>query len=151
MTDWNRDALWSARDPRTRERRARIAWSVASIGVISALFAVSHLSCAELYYVEEERTVPATIAPAQCSSDDDCVLQPSLMTCCGECEPGPPFEAMTRSDLEKLRSEVDSKCAPRTRVCEPPTCSPVPVGCEVRAACVNGRCRPSANDACIDR
>jgi len=82
--------------------------------------------------------------PDECTKDDDCTLMPSRLTCCGECEPAPPFEAIPREDLDSLLLELETDCAPQTRLCEPPVCEVVPPGCMARARCVDGSCEVEA-------
>ncbi|MGE0395321.1 MAG: hypothetical protein AB7T06_01240 [Kofleriaceae bacterium] len=91
------------------------------------------------------------VREAECETDDDCGLMPSRLTCCGECEPAPPFEAVPRSQIDALLIELDTQCAPRTRLCEPPVCEEVPFECEARAACIAGVCRAIASSACSVR
>jgi hypothetical protein len=149
MGEWHRGQLWAATDA-SRRRQTRLALSLASLGALS-LFALSRLACTELYFVDDDRIVPATIAPSECEGDFDCVVKPSSMTCCGECEAVPPFEAMPRRELARLRDELETECTPRTRLCDPPVCSPLPAECEARAICVHGACRVVASERCVYR
>jgi hypothetical protein len=82
---------------------------------------------------------PHRIDDPDCAADRDCVLMPWI-TCCGECEPAPPFEAGTRVELDGILIESEMRCARDDRPCAPPVCGAVPRGCEARAACVGGRC-----------
>ena len=86
---------------------------------------------------------PASEA-AQCVRDDDCELLPSALTCCIECPPAPPFEAVPDWVIGGLLIENETKCA-EPKLCPEVTCDPVPLGCEARAACERGRCVVVAN------
>lgn len=77
----------------------------------------------------------------ECEVDDDCGLMPSVMSCCGECDPAPPFEAVVRTAIDARLIELETYCAERTIECEPPSCEVVPAGCTARAVCVHGTCR----------
>jgi hypothetical protein len=108
--------------------------SVAGVGL-----GVANHACYELVRIADERGsnkfFVATVFD-DCVTDDDCVLMPSLVTCCGECEPSPPFRAAPRSDLTDLRSD----CLRREQLCDPPVCTAKPAGCEARAVCRSGTC-----------
>lgn len=81
-------------------------------------------------------------AANRCAVDDDCGLMPSVLTCCGECPPAPPFEAVPRTAIDAALLELETTCSARTLACvETPACDSVPVGCEARAVCDHGRCR----------
>jgi hypothetical protein len=152
MYEWNRRQLWSSHDARHASRsRTRVLLAVGAIGALAVGLATIHISCLELYYVDADRHVPARPAPAECKQDADCALMPALFTCCGECEPMPPFQAVTKRRLDALRSDTDAQCAPPTRLCDPPICSPLSPACEARAICVEGACRVEATHACIFR
>jgi hypothetical protein len=146
MYAWNRRQLWSIRD--ASRSRARVVLSRCLIGLLAIAPTVIAVGCIELYYADDER-IPARPAPAECQQNADCALMPALLTCCGECEPLPPFEAVTKRRLEAIRSDTDAQCAPPTRLCDPPICSPLPARCEARAICVEGSCRVDATEACI--
>lgn len=105
-----------------------------------AVLALTPYACHEIYFEDDNELVPARIAPAECSVDADCTLMPAAITCCGECEPVPPLEAVPRTFLDALLLENESACAPTTRLCEPPACASVPAGCAARAVCRAGRC-----------
>jgi hypothetical protein len=88
-----------------------------------------------------------------CEIDDDCGLVPGALTCCGECPPAPPFQAVPRTQLDAMLLELELACAQPTIVGDeqtegsgaiaclaPPACEPVPAGCVARAACRDGRC-----------
>jgi hypothetical protein len=147
--DWNRRLVWSKHD-RSRQTRLRKLATVGIIAAISIGIATTY-ACVELLLVDDDVRsridVVARDEPDECTADTDCVILPALVTCCGECEPVPPFDAARRTILEDLRSD----CVPRERLCDPPVCSPKPPGCEARAACVRGRCRVVANDRCESR
>lgn len=152
MGTWNRRQLWSERDAgRVRTARVHALLAAAAIGALVGWGALTHLSCAELYYVDEYTRVPATPAREQCTRDDDCVLVPSLITCCGECQPAPPFEAVPLGRLASRRTAASEMCLPSTRGCEPPVCPAVIQGCEVRAICAAGSCAVEASERCLPR
>jgi hypothetical protein len=151
MHEWNRRQLWSSHDARHTSRlHARVLLCVGGIGALGVVLALLRISCIELSYVDNAH-VPAGPAPAECRHDVDCALMPALLTCCGECEAVAPFEAVTKRRLQTLRSETDARCAPPTRLCDPPSCSQLPAGCEARAICIEGSCRADATEACIYR
>lgn len=77
--------------------------------------------------------------PAQCTRDDDCVLLPSVLTCCVECPPAPPFEAAPAAVLDGMLVENETVCADG-RSCARIPCERIPEPCVARAACVDGRC-----------
>jgi hypothetical protein len=147
-TEWKREAVWSESDTR-RRRRHSIVWTAFFTIAIGALVAANH-ACYELVFLSKERLVRAEYVPVviarECASDSDCVLMPSIVTCCGECEPAPPFAAAPRSELAQLRAW----CEPPERECDPPLCSPVPDGCDARAECRAGECKAVANDRCSE-
>lgn len=78
---------------------------------------------------------------AECLVDDDCGLAPAFVSCCVECPPAPPFEAMTRTELDALWWDLESRCAESSSACVPVSCPVVPRGCVARAVCDSGRCR----------
>jgi len=82
--------------------------------------------------------VPQVIG--ECTEDDDCTILPSELTCCGECEPAPPFVAVTRDVMDALLLEHETRCARSTRLCHPPTCEAPANGCSAEARCAAGRC-----------
>jgi len=125
------------------------SFPVRSLVVAAAAF----VACHELYFSDDDLRNPSNMAKAgdTCATDADCALVPARITCCGECEPVAPFEAMTRTLLEALRRDVEASCAPATRLCDPPSCATLPPGCEVRAVCVAGQCRPEASPPCTYR
>lgn len=112
---------------------------------MTGLFAltVGTQACTEMFFGSEDddEFLPARVPvlPPECEADRDCVLMPAKVTCCGECEPVPPFEAATRATLDWLRADTAAHCAPE-RLCDSPPCAEAPVGCEARAVCRNGRC-----------
>jgi hypothetical protein len=65
---------------------------------------------------------------------------PSQLNCCTECPPAPPFEAVTRTQIDSLLLEHETRCSQRTIECQPLTCDPVPRGCTATATCTSGRC-----------
>jgi hypothetical protein len=138
MNEWNRHQLWPAADAARNAFRAwsRMLWLVSS--VVVATFALATPPTAS-NHADDQRIEPANPAARECQTDADCVLLPALVTCCGECDPEPPFEAIPRSTLEQLRSDTDEQCAPRTRLCEPPQC--FSADRRARAECRNGTCR----------
>lgn len=90
-------------------------------------------------------------APPECARDTECALVPAAFTCCGECEPAPPFEAVSTELLDEVRGEWADRCAPATRACEPPACASVPEACAARAICDRGACRVAVTSACAAR
>jgi hypothetical protein len=81
----------------------------------------------------------------ECAVDADCVVMPAAFSCCGECEPSPPFEASPRSELADLRRT----CFRSEHLCEPPVCPSKPAGCEARAVCRSGACIAIPSDGCV--
>lgn len=81
----------------------------------------------------------AATAEIECNRDEDCTLLP-VITCCGECPPEPPFEAVTIPELDGVLIELEERCATERRSCAPPVCAPAPRRCEARAACAGGEC-----------
>jgi hypothetical protein len=86
----------------------------------------------------------------ECRVDDDCMLLPSAMTCCGECDPVPPFEAVPRTAVDALLIELETRCAEKPGPCEPPACESSPRGCSAHAACIGEHCTVVQNDSCGD-
>ena len=84
----------------------------------------------------------------QCRVDDECTLMPSVMNCCGECDPAPPFEAVPRTTVDARLLELETVCGQRTNVCEPMDCDVSPPGCQASATCVAGHCMVVQNSAC---
>lgn len=84
----------------------------------------------------------------ECRVDDDCTLMPSVMNCCGECAPAPPFEAVPRTAVDARLLELDTLCGQRTTVCEPMDCDVAQPGCQASASCVAGHCMVVQNDKC---
>ena len=124
------------------------------MGIVAASgigLGLANHACYELILLAEEPTEPkAFVVPTvfdECAIDEDCGLMPSLVTCCGECEPTPPFEPVPRSELAVLRGD----CFPRERICDPPVCTPKLLGCEARAICKSGMCTVVANQQCLVR
>ena len=107
-------------------------------------------------------TIPPAIPPAiqpaatpapgaadlPCETDQDCVLRPSFITCCGVCDPAPPFQAVSRKRLDVLLWQTDALCTPRTRPCAPVSCSTRPATCEAGAVCHAGECRVIQSAEC---
>lgn len=83
---------------------------------------------------------PAGDEAAQCVRDDDCALLPSVLTCCIECPPAPPFEPVPSWVLGGMLVQHETDCAYYDRACPEVGCEPVPPGCLARAACADGRC-----------
>jgi len=91
---------------------------------------------------QEPAPEPAIItAPdaGECAADEDCVLLP-VLGCCGECPPAPPFEALTRAELDAELIEGEERCAAKEHDCTGHSCEPLPAGCRPRAVCVATRC-----------
>jgi hypothetical protein len=78
---------------------------------------------------------------AECVVDDDCGLMPPRMTCCGECDPVPPFEAVPRTAIDAVLIDLETACAQSSSLCEPPECAVLTPGCVARAICLHGTCR----------
>lgn len=143
MMQWTRQQLWSPRP----SARLVLAWgALAWVGTIGMLF----YSCHDLYVVEDGIQTHVDHA-SECIEDEDCVLLPSALTCCGECDPAPPFEALPRAQLEDRRAALVEECAPATRLCEPPACPAVPQACRARATCRAGICQAVASKQCLYR
>ena len=88
---------------------------------------------------------PPTI---ECRIDDDCTLLPPAMTCCGECDPVPPFEAVPRTAVDALLLELETRCAEKPGPCQPPACESSPPGCEAYSTCVGGHCMVVQSGSC---
>lgn len=84
----------------------------------------------------------------ECRVDDDCTLMPAAITCCGECDPVPPFEAVPHTAVDAVLIELETRCAEKLAPCEPPVCESLPRGCEAYAACVGGQCIVLQSDSC---
>ncbi len=106
----------------------------------AAALALGH-ACEDLSEAPED--LGSAVEP-ECKVDDDCILMPSEMTCCGKCDPAPPFEAVPRSAVDSRLIELETECASRTRWCESPVCDITPPGCAADAACIAGRCQAIA-------
>lgn len=91
-----------------------------------------------------EHEAPVAPVEIECVVDDDCVLMPSAINCCGECPPAPPYDAVSGEELASLLIQLETDCAEWTRLCEPPACEIISQRCEPRAICVEGRCRTDA-------
>jgi hypothetical protein len=63
-----------------------------------------------------------------------------VLSCCGECPPAAPFEAVTRAELDAALIEDEQRCAIEDHDCTRHACEPRPAGCAPRAACVDTRC-----------
>ena len=87
----------------------------------------------------------------ECRVDDDCTLMPAAMTCCEECEPVPPFEAVPRTAVDAMLIELETRCAAKPSICGPRSCEAPPQGCQAAAVCVRGRCSVVQTDACSAR
>jgi hypothetical protein len=87
-------------------------------------------------------------ATAECRTDDDCTLMPAAITCCGECEPVPPFEPVPRTAVDSVLLELETRCAERPGPCDPPVCEKSPPGCQADAICHAGRCLVVQSGAC---
>lgn len=149
MHEWNRQQLWPTRPtPETRRERVWVVMCTAGVMALVVGLVGASMSCLELYYAEDAGRSPGIVAPDECYSDEECALRPAQITCCGECEAVPPFEAVARTTLLELRANTDESCAPTTRLCDPPVCAPLPAGCEVRAVCRGGSCRAEATALC---
>jgi hypothetical protein len=90
---------------------------------------------------ERSEPVSASSIGVECMVDDDCGLMPPLMTCCGECDPSPPFEAVPRTAIDARLIDLENYCAERGQACDPPICEIAPPGCVARAICVRGTCQ----------
>jgi hypothetical protein len=151
MYEWKRAQLWSGHDAKHAKRsHTQAVLSMSAIGALVVL-AATRLGCLELYSIDDDGYIPARPAPAECRRDADCTLVPASLTCCGQCEPVPPFEAVTTRRLEAMRSEMEAECAPPTRLCDPPICSPLAAGCQAHAVCLDGTCRVEASKGCVSR
>jgi hypothetical protein len=73
---------------------------------------------------------------------------PAAITCCGECDPVPPFEAVPHTAVDAVLIELETRCAEKLAPCEPPVCESLPRGCEAYAACVGGQCIVLQSDSC---
>ncbi|MEO7731472.1 MAG: hypothetical protein ABIY55_10900 [Kofleriaceae bacterium] len=89
-----------------------------------------------------------TADPAACWVDDDCTLMPSVLTCCEECDPVPPFDAVPRTAVDAVLIELETRCASKPPICRRRSCEAAPPGCEARAICLRGRCAVVQTEAC---
>jgi len=104
-------------------------------------FPILVLHCEErLQGIQPSYVAPPPGEADDCVTDDDCTLLPPIISCCGECDPVPPFEAVPRSTVDALLLELDTQCAQRTGLCTPPVCESAPPGCFARATCAAGHC-----------
>jgi len=95
---------------------------------------------AVLLAIAQGEPCASSAAPTECRSDDDCTLLPAQLTCCGECPPAPPFEAVTRHEMDAILLERETTCSQSTRLCQPPVCEPRLRSCSAQARCSVGRC-----------
>lgn len=105
-----------------------------------AALVMAPYACHELYLADDGEVVTARVMQMECAVDEDCTLLPAALTCCGECEPVPPFEAAPRAALDALLIENETTCAARSGLCDPPACAALPEGCAARAVCRAGAC-----------
>jgi hypothetical protein len=132
-----------------RIRSTRLFSARRSRAICAALASCALLSC------ERDPTAGAAAKVTQeapraieCRVDDDCTLTPAVMTCCEECEPMPPFEAVPRTAVDAMLIELETRCAAKPPICEPRSCEEPPAGCQATAICVEGRCALVQTDAC---
>lgn len=153
MTDWNRRQLWGDRDAAHRRTlHAKTLVLTLAVAMLWLALSVMTYACYELQTEERLRSpVHSVLAGDECVTDDDCALMPAAITCCGECPPVPPFEAVTRASLADYRRVVADACAPETRLCDPPSCAGLAAGCDARAICRDGRCQAAASEQCLYR
>ena len=104
------------------------------------LLALTFGACGQAPAQPEGTGSPQIEPAARCSRDVDCVLLPSVLSCCGECPPAPPFEAAARWVLDGMLLENETVCAASSRLCQPTVCDAVPDECVARAECSDGRC-----------
>ncbi len=109
--------------------------------VIGAIAAAT-VGALVLWSVTVDRVKPPGRHPApECVRDEDCVLQPSRITCCGTCPAARPYEAISAVHLVQLLRDADLGCARTLQHCDPPACPGVETDSEVHAACTAGVCR----------
>lgn len=84
----------------------------------------------------------------ECELDEDCGLVPLAITCCGECDPAPPFRAAPRTEIDAVLLDLETECSQSARGCEPPACSALPANCTARAVCRAGMCTVEQSDGC---
>jgi hypothetical protein len=113
-------------------------WFLLAVAPLAVLQACERIVAVS---IEDTRTPPNSTAASECVVDDDCGLMPSMMTCCGECDPAPPFEAVPRTAIDARLIELETSCGETSVVCEDPVCEIAPAGCVARAICLNGVCR----------
>lgn len=150
MDTWNRQQLWAEHDA-AHLRGLRLRSFVLVVGLLTAWNVIAVLGHSfDLCLTDANVDPPRKIAePAECVVDDDCVLVPELMTCCGECDAVPPLEAAPWAMVDEIRRDAEESCAPRDRLCEPPICPSAPADCEAHPICRAGQCAVEANDRCI--
>jgi hypothetical protein len=153
MDTWNREQLWAEHDA-AHARGLRFRSFVLVVGLLTVWNVIAVLGrsfdrCLTDANIEPPRTIDER---AECIVDDDCVLVPERMTCCGECDAVPPLEAAPWVMVDKIRRDtVDDSCAPRDRLCDPPICPSAPAGCEAHPVCRAGQCAVVANDRCTPK
>lgn len=143
---WNRALVWAAHDARHLSRK-RSTLVLGAVAMLILGFGLAQFSCYELMFLDDDvgpTNVVAPRVPVECVVDSDCALMPALVTCCGECDPVPPFRAIPRLMLDELRGQ----CEPPERVCDAPVCSPSPPGCIAHATCGANTCGVVANEFC---
>lgn len=149
MKEWTRAHVWAEHDA-AHVWRTRIQVFTTCAVLILAWSAILLVG----YAVEATRHAPLahvdTSERTECANDGDCVLFVERVTCCGDCPPVPPFEAVPRTLLDELRQELDDRCAPREHFCDPPECPATPSGCEARAVCRAGTCSVATNGRCSE-
>ena len=136
-----REVSWS--NAKRRSEVARGAAVVIAAGALAfwgASVAVGQASWAVREVRDAARVVGKKLAP-ECVRDEDCVLRPALITCCGTCPATRPYEAITVERLQQSQRDADDACAPSSRLCDPPVCPPVELGDVVHAVCTAGACR----------
>lgn len=137
--------LWGEHDAQRERRDVHRALAVAAgIVIVWVGLTMTSYSWHELIFVQPDPTSPPRIAvplaDAECHLDDDCTLMPALITCCGECDPAPPYEAVPRALLDEVRLVTNEDCAPHTRLCDPPACSMQVENASPSVICRGGRC-----------
>src|SRR5512138_2386899 len=103
-----RRSTTDARASSTRGRAFAASWVMLRC-ILAGL--VSMAGC-ERFPFDWQPAEPASQAEApQCVRDDDCALLPSALTCCVECPPAPPFEAVPTAVIAGLLIENETVCA----------------------------------------
>lgn len=116
------------------------ATALGALTVWTASVAFDHVDTIVRETEHRARSFGRWLAP-ECVRDDDCVLRPSVITCCGTCAPIRPFEAIPVARLDQILRDAETVCVTPSRHCEPPVCPDLDPDIEARAVCTANVCR----------